>query len=258
MEAIQIYRDTEQFPEMERISETQVNFYFDQSERPYGEGTQYMAVVVQVEYPLDEEKEDDIEEVKALALPAVKEYRIRKIDEYDKSDAVNSFAIGTLNMWLTVDERQQIATQISANEALGRDSMTRWFAGYEFSFPISAWKQMYYALEAYAGDALNVTESHKAAVSAMDDTDEVIAYDITQGYPEKLVFPYIGPEPAPEPEPTPEPEPEPEPTPDPEPEPSEDETPEETPEEDVTPAEEEPAEEETPSEEEPSDEPNAE
>ena len=74
MNAIQIVRETEQFPEMERISENLVNFYFDHSERPYGEGTQYMAVAVDVDYPEEEGKEDDIDEVKALAMPAVKDY----------------------------------------------------------------------------------------------------------------------------------------------------------------------------------------
>ena len=191
MNAIQIVRESEQFPEMERIDENVVNFYFDQSERPYGENTQYMAVMVQVDYPLDEEKEDDIDEVKALALPDIKEYRISQIDAYDKSDEVNSFYLGTIKMWLTVSERQQLATQISANESMGRDSMTKWFGGKPFTFSIDAWKQMLVAVEVYAGDALNVTEGHKAEVSAIEDADDVIAYDITKGYPEKLVFPYV-------------------------------------------------------------------
>ena len=229
MNAIQIVRDTEQFPELERISENRVRFFFDHSEREYGDGTQYMAVVVDVDYPEEEGKEDDIDEVKALALPAVKDYRISQIDNYDKSSAVNTFYLGTLPMWLNVSERQQLATQISANEAIGRDSMTKWFGGIEFAFPIDAWKQMLVALEVYAGDALNVTEMHKSEVAAIEDTDEAIAYDFTQGYPDKLVFPYVGPTPQPTPDPEPEPEPEPEPTPEPEPkpepepEPSEDE-----------------------------------
>ena len=187
MKAIQIIRESEQFPEMERIDENKVNFYFDQSERPYGENTQYMAVMVEVET-----QSDNIEEIKALALPDIKEYRIRQIEEYDKSDNVNSFYLGDIQMWLTVAERQQLATQISANEAIGSDSMSKWFGGKEFSFPISAWKQMLVAVEVYAGDALNVTEGHKSEVSAMENADEVIAYDITKGYPEKLVFPYAG------------------------------------------------------------------
>ena len=207
MNAIGITRETEQFPDMERLNEQQVNFFFDHSERPYGEMTQYRAMMVTVNYEAEEGKEDDIAEVKALALPDIKEYRIKQIEEYDASDAVNTFYINEQPMWLTVQERQQIATQISAPEAIGRETMTKWFNGNEYTFPIALWKQMLVAVEVYAGDALNVTESHKVAVAAIEDADEALSYDITAGYPEKLHF---GDEPEPTPEPTPEPEPEPE------------------------------------------------
>lgn len=190
MNVIQIARNTEQFPEMERLNNNIIRFYFDHSSRPYGIYTQYIAAMVEIEYPFVDGKEDNIEEIKILATPAIKEYRIHQIKDYDKSDAVNSFYLGDLKMWLTVAERQQLATQISANEAIGRESMSKWFDGQEFSFTISAWKEMLVAVEVYAGDALNVTESHKSEVASMDNADEVIAYDITKGYPEKLMFPY--------------------------------------------------------------------
>ena len=121
-------------------------------------------------------------------LEEAKSEKIFEIEDYDRSEAVNSFTIGNQTMWLTVDERQQLATQISSNEAIGRDTMTRWFNGQEFTFPIATWKQMLVALEVYAGDALNVTESHKAAVNALETIEEVDNYDITAGYPEKLSF----------------------------------------------------------------------
>ena len=117
---------------------------------------------------------------------ALEEFRrevLAQIESYDRSAAVNSFTINGQKMWLTVEERQQIATQISANEAIGRDTMTKWFQGTEFTFPISVWKQMLVALEVYAGDALNVTEAHKAAVEAMDNIEDIDDFDITQGYP---------------------------------------------------------------------------
>lgn len=121
-------------------------------------------------------------------LERARQEKLMEIDSYDQSPAVNSFTINGQEMWLTVDERQQIATQISANEAVGREIMTRYFGGQAFTFPISTWKQMLVAVEVYAGDALNVTESHKAAVEAMDNIEDIEAFDITQGYPEKLVF----------------------------------------------------------------------
>ena len=121
-------------------------------------------------------------------LERAKHEKLMEIESYDQSSSVNSFTINGQEMWLTVDERQQIATQISANEAVGRETMTRYFGGQEFTFPISTWKQMLVALEVYAGDALNVTESHKAAVEAIDNVEDVDGYNYTTGYPDKLHF----------------------------------------------------------------------
>lgn len=121
-------------------------------------------------------------------IEQAKQEKIEEIEIYDKSEAVNSFRIGNLSMWLTVDERQQIATQINANESIGRQTMTKWFQGNEFTFPVSTWRQMLIALEIYAGDALNVTEAHKAAVNALQSIEDVDNYDYMIGYPEKLHF----------------------------------------------------------------------
>ena len=121
-------------------------------------------------------------------LAIAKVNKIREIEIYDSSDEVNSFTIGGQEMWLNVEERQQLATQISANEAVGRESMTRWFDGNSFTFTIAQWKQMLVALEVYAGDAINVTEAHKAAVNALTTVAEIEEYDYTTNYPEKLSF----------------------------------------------------------------------
>lgn len=121
-------------------------------------------------------------------LERAKMNKIAEIDSYDHSNSVDCFYLNNNEMWLTVEERQQIATQISANETIGRETMTRWFDGNEYTFPISTWKQMLVALEVYAGDAINVTESHKAAINAMNSIEQIINYDITAGYPQKLSF----------------------------------------------------------------------
>ena len=121
-------------------------------------------------------------------LERAKATKIAELEVYDQSDAVDSFTINGQSMWLTVEERQQIATQISANEAVGRDNMTRWFGGHSFTFPLATWKQMLVALEVYAGDAINVTEAHKAAIEALATIEDVEAYDFTANYPTKLSF----------------------------------------------------------------------
>ena len=114
--------------------------------------------------------------------------KIYEIDKYDNSVNVNEFTINDYSMWLSVEERQQIATQINANEVIGRETMTRWYDGVSFTFPINIWKQMLIALEIYAGDAKNVTEAHKATVKTLQTIEEVDNYNYKTGYPKKLHF----------------------------------------------------------------------
>lgn len=115
--------------------------------------------------------------------------KLAELYNYDNSSAVNSFTIDGNEMWLTVNERQQIALQINANEAVGRTEMTKWFNGNVYTFSIDQWKQMLAAVEVYAGDALNVTESHKNSIKfQMRTVEEIQNYDFTEGYPEKLAF----------------------------------------------------------------------
>ena len=121
-------------------------------------------------------------------LEDAKREMIDKITQYDNSEAVNSFTIGNAVMWLNVEERQQLATQIQANEGIGRENMTKWFNGISYTFPLTAWKQMLTALEVYAGDALNVTESHKHNVDLLETIEAVDNYNFMTGYPEKLSF----------------------------------------------------------------------
>lgn len=124
----------------------------------------------------------------AELLANAKRAKISDISEYDRSSAVNSFSIGGQQMWLTREERTQIDESISAYEGMGATSMTKYFGGIPFTFTLVQWKQMLNDLIVYASDALNVTEAHKAAVMAMTTIEEMEAFDITAGYPEKLNF----------------------------------------------------------------------
>jgi hypothetical protein len=116
------------------------------------------------------------------------ENKLAEIDNYDKSAIVNSFKIGNKDLWLDAALRQQLRTSIEAYKAMGRESASKWFDGVEYTFPVDTWLQMLNALEVYAAEALNATESHKVAVKELTTIQEVEEYDITADYPEKLVF----------------------------------------------------------------------
>lgn len=121
-------------------------------------------------------------------LVEAKEIKLNQLYSYDNSSNVNSFTLNNESMWLTVEERQQLATQIQANEGIGRTEMTKWFKGQSYTFQIPVWKQMLNQLEVYAGDALNVTEQHRTNINALTTVEEVENYNFTVGYPQKLAL----------------------------------------------------------------------
>lgn len=121
-------------------------------------------------------------------LQAAKDEKLAAIDAYDASPDVESFTINGTTMWLGHEVRQQLKTSVEAYSAAGYSNVSKWFGGTEYTFTVSQWLQMLAALEIYAAEALNTTEAHRAAVNAMTDIADVEAFDITAGYPSKLVF----------------------------------------------------------------------
>jgi len=120
-------------------------------------------------------------------LARAKANKIAELEAYDGSDAVNSFNVEGKDMWLNAGIRQQLRISLDAMKALGRETVTKWFDGVEYTYPTDTWYQMLAAVEVYASDALNVTESHKAAINALEDIADVEAYEFS-GYPPKLSF----------------------------------------------------------------------
>ena len=120
-------------------------------------------------------------------LARAKANKIAEVEAYNKSDAVYSFTIYGKTMWLDHDVRQQLRISLDALSQAGRENVTKWFDGLEYTYPIDVWYYMLGQVEVYASDALNVTESHKAAINTLESIDDVEAYQFT-GYPEKLSF----------------------------------------------------------------------
>ena len=119
-------------------------------------------------------------------LARAKADKIAELEAYDDSE-VNSFSVNGKDMWLDHDLRQQLRISLDALSQAGRESVTKWFDGLEYTYPIDVWYYMLGQVEVYASDALNVTESHKAAINALESIEDVEAYQFT-GYPEKLSF----------------------------------------------------------------------
>lgn len=124
----------------------------------------------------------------AELLEQARSAKVMDIEEYDNSNHVNVFYLAGQPLWLDAATRQQLRTSIDAYVATGAETVTKWFGGQQFTFHTQVWLAMLNALEVYAAEALNVTESHKAAVMALTSVADVESYDYTVGYPTALNF----------------------------------------------------------------------
>ena len=122
------------------------------------------------------------------ALDVIKEEAIEQITEYDQSEDVNSFTLQGKTMWLPKETRVGLVNSVTIEKNAGKETTVLWFDGAKYELPIDTAMQMLAALELYALECYNVTAAHKAAVSALESVEDIVAYDYTQNYPEKLNF----------------------------------------------------------------------
>jgi hypothetical protein len=132
-------------------------------------------------YPILVEYEYDIEEVRKM--------KISEIQTFDKSVNVNSFDLLGKSMWLDKSTRVGLFNSISIEKNAGKSDTVLWYDAIKYIIPISDALAMLNALELYALNCYNVTQSHIAAVKSLQTIEEIENYDYTVGYPVKLSFP---------------------------------------------------------------------
>lgn len=192
----QINEETNEWEYTGEIRETDYCTY--EIERWYGElsGFQFInkilssstreASIVELNIILDEL--GTLEEEK---FRLIKEYLLKKITAYDSSEEVNRFYIGEYPTWLDKATRVGLKLRFDAEFARGLESTTLWQNGISFSLPlvgeVNAF-EMLKTIELYASACYDNTQKHMSIVKTLTTIDEMIDYDYTAGYPEKLRF----------------------------------------------------------------------
>ena len=140
----------------------------------------------------------DLQEYKAyvaeVKLKQAKAQKIKEIEAYDVSTAVNSFTItkdGELvtDYWIPRDIRTSLEGDVMAASSIGD---TYKFdireMGITLELNCNKFLEALSILRQYAYTAYNRTSEHMANVNNLVSIEEVSQYDITTGYPEKLTF----------------------------------------------------------------------
>lgn len=150
---------------------------------PYPQGTE----IVYKEYYIENDTTITISWVEDLE--ATKQSVLGKIESFDTSDEVNSFTLGEVETWLNRDDRVCLMHSLEVSQLKGETTYGLCVEGVGVvTLPILTIKSMLDDIEFYAIQCYKRTFEHKEAVSALTTCEELVNYDYTEGYPEKLHF----------------------------------------------------------------------
>lgn len=142
---------------------------------------QYEEIALRVRIDLGLEEEETV-------LDREKRQLIKQVEKYDTSENVNSFILNGIGVWLDKDTRVGLMNSLTIEKNAGKEESTLWFNNICITINCEAAIQMLSALELYALNCYNVTAQHKVAISELKDLEDVLNYDYTSGYPDKLNF----------------------------------------------------------------------
>ena len=123
----------------------------------------------------------------ALLVAAQREV-LSTIEAYDASDSVNAFMLNGQKVWLDKATRVGLMNSTTIAKAKGQATTTLWLGEAKLVVDCDKAIQLLSALEMYALDCFNVTAAHKKAVNEMTTLEDVLGYDYTGGYPQKLTM----------------------------------------------------------------------
>ena len=113
---------------------------------------------------------------------------INKIEQYNKSNNIDSFTLNGNSTWIDLQQRMVMGHDLNVAKLLGNETITFWLNGAEYVLNVDQGIQLLGQLEFYALQCQNKTEEHKKNVSNIISYTELQNYDYTAGYPEKLEF----------------------------------------------------------------------
>lgn len=151
-----------------------------EQESPDGEKTEVTVYVYDATW-LDLTKQHD-------PVAAAREEVLKKIEAYDTSSAVNGFVLNGAEVWLDKGTRVGLMNSTTIAKATGQATTTLWLGDVKIVVDCDKAIQLLSALEMYALECFNVTAAHKKAVGELTSVEEVLSYDYTKGYPEKLTM----------------------------------------------------------------------
>lgn len=119
-------------------------------------------------------------------IAELKKLKNDEITKYDKSSNVNAFLLNGADVWLDRDTRVSLMNSTTIAKNMGQENTILWLGTVKITIKCDQAIQLLSALEMYALNCFNKTAEHKKNVEALSTINEIVSYDYTVGYPEKL------------------------------------------------------------------------
>ncbi len=113
--------------------------------------------------------------------------KVAEIEAYDQSDNVNCVIINGEKQWIVKADRVGLKNLLQIQKEQKQEFATIWFSGKPYTLvPIDKAIAMLDAIELYAYECYNVTQSHIAFVRESKNVAEAENFDVTKDYPKVL------------------------------------------------------------------------
>ena len=127
---------------------------------------------------LDGTYKNRVDEVKAKVLA--------EIESYDKSEKVNGFTYNGKIMWLSKEERLSLVDRFGREIEEGVEQTNLFYGGEAIPLAPADALVLVKMVSSYADKCFDQTQRHINNVNRLSTVEELEAYDITAGYPDKL------------------------------------------------------------------------
>lgn len=137
-------------------------------------------------WEMEHSQEDSVQD--NSDIEELREKKIEEIEEYDKSEEVNSFTYNGINGWIDSPTRTAYSASIQNAELLGETSIDLLFSNTVLTLDIETAKVVLAKISRYADKCWMVTQKHLSEVKSFKTSKGITDFDVTKDYPEKLVF----------------------------------------------------------------------
>lgn len=151
-------------------------------------------VLLEEQEPVEElvvvepESEIPIQDCLPETLAEARVQKIKELMRYDTSASVNRFYVQEYPLWFNESRRTSLHLAILAAQANGDENVIFICDAFEMKLPIVDALNIILAVHGYASNCFVITQKHKSSIELLSTIEEVMDYDFTVGYPDKLYF----------------------------------------------------------------------